>query len=356
MRGLKFYTVLACSVAIGLLLGTAPIADAQGLILSGYADFEIVFNNVDSDDSDFYFDNHHVNLIMVGDVTPDMYVAVEVEYEHAGEEIAFEYGYFGYSGIRDLRIMAGKFIIPFGRFNKDLHPTIVNKMPDRPNGFKDVLPQTWNDAGLWVSGVRDFGTGSRFVFDAFIINGLMGSDGGGIRGMRDNDREKRTGARDDNKAVGGRLGLEFGPQGLDFGASFYTGQYSDDAAVTDLSLTMLGVDAAFRSSGLELRGELVRASQDATGGDLTKMGWYAQAAYRFQRWEPVVRYSTRSFTGGVAGVLDGDDANDDNRFSIGLNFHLGAASIIRAAYHINTEATGFESDNNQLIFQWNVIL
>ncbi|MFQ5550319.1 MAG: hypothetical protein ACE5FJ_03670, partial [Gemmatimonadales bacterium] len=332
---------------VGLAIIAAPrVGWAQGLVVSGYADFEAVLNNVDADDSDFYFDNHHFNLIMVGDIVDDLYAAVEVEYEHSGEEIAFEYGYFGYTGIPDVRIMAGKFIVPFGRFNKDLHPTIINKMPDRPHGFKDILPQTWNDAGLWVSGVRDFGTGARFVFDGFAINGLMGSDGGGIRGMRDNDREKRTGARDDNKAVGARVGLELGPQGLDFGASVYRGQYSDDAAVTGLNLTLFGVDAAFRRSGLELRGELVSASQDATGGDLTKTGWYAQAAYRIQQFEPVVRYSSRRFSGGAAGALDGDDANDDNRFSVGLNFHIGAASILRAVYHLNSEATGFESDNN----------
>ncbi len=75
--------------------------------------------------SNFFFDNHHFNLILIGDLVKDLFVAGEVEYEHAGEEIALEYAYFGYTGIKNLRILAGKFIVPFGRFNKDLHPTVI---------------------------------------------------------------------------------------------------------------------------------------------------------------------------------------------------------------------------------------
>jgi len=124
-----------------------------------------------------------------------------VEYEHAGEEIALEYGYIGYTGIRDVRILAGKFIVPFGRFNKDLHPTPINKVPFRPHGFAQILPQTYNDIGLWVNVAKAIDEDNRFVVDGFIVNGLLGDDGANIRNLRDNYLEEADFGRDNNKAV-----------------------------------------------------------------------------------------------------------------------------------------------------------
>ncbi len=324
------------------------VASGQGLKLTGYADFEAILSNVDSDNSELVFDNHHFNLIGIGALITNVFAAVEVEYEHAGEEIALEYGYIAYTGLSNLTIAAGKFIVPFGRFNKDLHPTWINRMPDRPHGFSDILPQTYSDVGLWVSGGAPVGTsGARVVYDAFVVNGLLGADSSSIRGMRNNDREKLSGGgRDDSKSFGGRLGLELGPQGFDIGASAYIGNYLDDPD-RNLTLSIYGVDAAFRHQGLELRAEGVLATQDVTGGDLTKKGGYAQAAYLIQsQFEPVVRFSLRDMPGESA---------DAQRLSFGFNYYLAANTAVRIAYHINTEETGFESDNNQLIVQWTMV-
>jgi hypothetical protein len=320
----------------------------QGLTVSGYADFEAVVNNVDANDKDFYFDNHHFNLIMVGSLVDDLFAAFEIEYEHAGEEVAMQYGYFGYTGFKDVRILAGKFIIPFGRFNKDIHPTTVNKVPGRPHGFKDILPQTYNDVGLWISGASAINDDGRFVWDVYAVNGLTGDDGGGIRGMRDNDREKAAFGRDDDKAVGARVGIEFPYTGFDLGTSLYTGKYAESATGESLRLTLLGVDASYQQSGFVFRGELIRASQDATAGDLTKTGGYLQASYMIgSKFEPVARWSARDMPG---------DQNDLGRFAFGASFYLTPASSIRAAFIVNSEETGFESDNNGLILQFNVIL
>ena len=344
MRTLK---LLAASIVVLALLAVPRIGHAQGLMVSGYADFEaFVINPNGSGNSDFYFDNHHFNLILSGALMTNLIAAAEIEYEHAGEEIAVEYAYIGYTGFKNVRIMAGKFILPFGRFNKDLHPTWINKMIDRPHGFKDVFPQTYSDVGLWVTGAAPMPNGNRFAYDFFVVNGLMGPDGGGIRGMRDNDREKRTGARDDNKAIGGRLGFELGPAGLDFGTSVYFGNYSDDEATGKLNLVLFGADVAYRNSGFELRGEVISASQDATAGDLTKTGGYVQAAYLVTpKFEPVVRYSARNMP---------TDAQDNSRFSIGVNFYVSSSAAVRINYHFNGEKSGLESDNNVLATQFTI--
>lgn len=338
---------ITIGVALLALLAVPRPSSGQGLMVSGYADFEAVFDKVGSTNSDFIFDNHHFNLIMLGKLGANVFAAAEVEYEHGGEEIALEYGYIAYTAITNLRIAAGKFIVPFGRFNKDLHPTWINKMPDRPHGFRAVFPQTYSDVGVWLSGAAPVGRGTRVTYDAFIVNGLMGDDGGSIRSMRNNDREKfSAGGRDDNKAVGGRLGLEVGPTGLDFGASIYTGNYLDDPSTT-LTLTLIGADAAYHYRGLELRGEVVRAQQESTAGDLTKTGGYAQAAYLINsRFEPVIRFSMRDMP---------DQDNDNSRMSLGASYYPSPNAAFRLAYHLNGEKTGFEADNNKLIAQFTMM-
>jgi len=303
---------------------------------------------VGADNSEFYFDNHHFNIIAIGKLVENLFAAAEVEYEHAGDEIALEYGYISYTGFRNLTIAAGKFIVPFGRFNKDLHPSWINKMPDRPLGFGNIMPGTYSDVGIWLAGAVPLGpVGSRVTYDVFVVNGLLGEDGGNIRGMRDNvDESLSAGGRDNNKSFGGRLGVDFAPQGFDIGASVYTGNYLDDPD-TNLNLTMFGVDAAFVRGALELRGEAVIADQSATGGDLTKKGGYVQAAYGIGAgFEPVVRFSIRDMP---------SEADDANRLSFGVNYYIFANSSVRLAYHINSEKAGFESDNNSVIAQFNVV-
>lgn len=336
---LAFGAVLAAC----LLLGSATDVHAQGLTVTGYADFEAWLEDIGSDDKSFFFDNHHFNLIMVGEVTDNLFAAFEVEYEHGGSEIGMEYGYFGYTGLTDLNIMVGKFIVPFGRFNKDLHPTTINKVPDRPHGFRDILPQTYNDVGLWLSGGKAISDDNRVVFDVFLVNGLLGDDGDGIRSMRGNVEDG-----DDDKAIGGRLGIEAPYAGFDLGASIYSGKYAEDADGESLRLTMFGVDASYQINGFAVRGELVRASQDATGGDLTKTGGYAQASYLFDNGivEPVVRFSTRDMPG---------DGSDQSRFSIGSSFYVSASSSVRVAYSFNTEKSDFEEDNDTMVAQFNII-
>jgi len=335
--------VLAAAVGICLFLSAAEAVDAQGLTVTGYADFEAWVEDIGSDDKAFYFDNHHFNLILVGEVTENLFAAFEVEYEHGGEEIAMEYGYFGYTGFTDVSILAGKFIVPFGRFNKDLHPTTMNKVPDRPHGFRDILPQTYNDVGLWVTGAKAMGDDNRVVFDVYVVNGLAGADGGGIRGMRDNNEDV-----DDDKALGGRLGFEAPFTGFDLGASVYSGRYAEAATGESLRLTMLGLDGSYQWNGLVLRGEVIRAMQDATGGDLTKTGGYAQASYLLDNGivEPVVRFSTRDMPG---------DGLDQSRVSAGVSLYLSASSSVRLAYSVNTEKSGFESDNDTFVAQFNII-
>jgi len=344
---MRLSRMMSRTLLVAAFLGIPQLAVGQGLKVFGYADLEANLEGVGSDDASLYFNNHHFNLIAAGRVVENVFAAAEVEFEDAGEEIGFEYGFVSYTGIRNVTISAGKFLLPFGRFNKDLHPTWINKMPDRPLGFSNILPTGYSDVGLWITGAFPLAqSGGRVTLDAFVVNGLLGEDGGDIRGMRGNATDELSaGGVDNDKAFGGRLGLEMAPQGFDIAASGYIGNYLDDPA-SNLYLKMFGVDAAFHRGGLELRAEGVLASQEATGGDLTKKGGYGQVAYLIQgRFEPVVRFSIRDMP---------TDVQDQNRISFGINYYIAASSAVRVAYHINNEKDPFTVDNNNLVAQFSV--
>jgi len=316
---------------------------AQGLVVTGYGDVEWTY--ADGGDEGWHnaFDNHHLNLILLGAITDDLLVGAEVEYEHAGDEIALEYAYLGYTGFKNLRLMAGKFLLPFNRFNKDLHPTWISRMPGRPLVYNQVFPVGYSDVGLWASGALPVGDGSRVVWDGYLVNGLEGEpDESSFRELREYDHEDPSVNR---KAFGARVGIELA-QGLGVGVSGYSGEYAEDEDTgAGLGITFLGADVSYTSGDLDLRGEFVAASQElTTGSDNNRKGFYAQAAYALNRFEPVVRFSWVDFE---------EDSNDTNELGLGVNYYVGPSAAIRVAYFINTERhDDFKSDNNKLVTQF----
>lgn len=325
--------VVCAGVALAALTLAAVSLPAQGLIVTGYANMEYVNPQGDVQT----FDAHHFNLIFLGQLKGDLFAAGEIEYEHGGDEIAVEYAYLAFTRWRYVNIVAGKFIVPFGTFNVN-HPAWMNKVPGRPFGFDRVMPATYSDVGVLLRGGLPAGYLSRITYDAWVVNGLAGADGDDLRGMRDNNEDV-----DRNKFAGGRLGY-VSNIGFDVGASFHTGKYDAAAA---LGVTFIGVDASFQKGGFELRGEFVQATQESTGGDLKKSGWYAQAAYLIlPSVEPAVRFSQMEFPGA--------SPRDLREISVGVSIYPSDFGALRLFGRINTERSVPEVDNNHFIAQFTV--
>ncbi len=326
---------LCMTVALGAL---APArAAAQGLIVAGYAttELEVTF----SDPRVNTFDAQNFNLIMLGRLRGDVFVATEIEYEHGGEEIEFEYGYLAFTRWPMANIVAGKFLVPFGRFNADLHPAWINRMPGRPLPNDGILPVAYSDVGVMVRGAAPVGTEGRVTYDVWGVNGLAGSPGGSIRGMRENVVDV-----DNNVALGTRLGF-VSRLGFDVGASAYNGTYNDSAG---LNLRILGVDASWRRGPGEVRLEYMRASQEDSAGTLTKSGYYLIGSYEITRsLEAAIRYSAINFPG---------ESGDRARLSLGINLYPSDAAALRLSYDINREtgAGVTETKNNRFTAQFTV--
>jgi hypothetical protein len=334
---------------MGLVMAPGSV-HAQLLKLSGYADLEwsLRETNDPEDEWNNFFDNHHFNLIGVAWVTDDLSGAFEVEYEHAGGEIGFEYGYISYVGIPYLRLVAGKFILPFNRYNKDLHPTFISKMSGRPPVYGNVFPSTYSDVGLWASGGAPLGqTANRVTYDLYVVNGLKGDpDETNFRDLRETPDPDEPDS-DDNKAVGGRLGVELANAG--FGVSGYTGDYAktEDTGAS-LGISFIGVDADYHWQGLELRGEFVSASQDLTSGESNdRSGYYLQAAYLTEfEVEPVIRFTAVDFEEPEA---------DTQQLGIGFNYYLSPSGVVRVGYFFGLEDSEFEVDNDMFVTQFVVV-
>jgi len=316
----------------GITLLMAAPAAGQGLMVTGYANIEYLNQQGGTPT----FDAHNLNLILVGKLRGDLFGAGEIEYEHGGEEIALEYAYLAFTRWRYLNIVAGKFIVPFGSFNVN-HPAWINKVPGRPFGFDRVLPATYNDIGVMVRGALPAGY-SRVTYDVWAVNGLAGSPGGDLRGMRDNLIDV-----DKSKSFGGRAGF-VARQAFDIGVSVTTGTYNDSL---DLAVTLIGADATFQRSGFEVKGEIVQATQQSQTGDLKKTGFYGQASYLVVPWfEPAVRFSQMNFP-GVSN-------RDLREVSAGVSLYPSDLGALRLFYRVNTERSVAEVRDNLFTAQFTV--
>jgi len=179
----------------------------------------------------------------------------------------------------------------------------------------------------------------------YVVNGLHGGSGSGIRGLRGNDRDDNN-----NKAVGGMAGLEVSNE-LKFALNYYTGKYDD---ANELGLAIFGVSLYYDKPKYSFWAEYQAANQDVwddpdlmtTTSTLNKSGFYVQAGYRVtKKLEPILRYDQIQ--------LDGNELNDRNRVTLGLNYHLGKNAVAKVNYDI-TNNDGEDVDDNQFSLQLSI--
>jgi hypothetical protein len=257
------------------------------------------------------FDLHYFNVIVGARVGERIAAEVLLEYEHGGDDAGIRYGIVDYKIADPAILRMGKFLVPIGHFNEYLSPEYANKLPDRPLCLWRIAPIVWAETGVQLRGQYDLASGRSLNYAAYVVNGLEqernldGSvgEGGDIRGMRGNSRDSNDG----DKAYGGRVGIKPNRE-MEFGFSYYTGAYTVDG---QRSLSIMDVDAEYRKNDWTFRGEYVWGLQETSGDDLSKEGFYVEAAYQLDpHFEPVVRYDQAD--------LDDGSGHDIERSTVGL--------------------------------------
>jgi len=258
---------------------------------SGYGDvvFEAVPNQRQST-----FDTTHFNPILSVRMSDQLSGELELEVEHAGLEINFEYALVDWVPLssQGLVIRVGKFLTPIGRFNEQLHPSFRWVQIDRPLMMTEVIPVEWSQVGVQVRGTmsrRDV----TFEYAAYITNGLgegpVGADEdleGFIATLKNNNVDNNF-----DKALGGRVALTSGKAegSVSLGASGYTGKV--DAAGAE-RMSIVDLDLYARQGGLVVNGEAAQVFFGRKGHyfDTFERGAYIQLAYIIGKTTVAGRY------------------------------------------------------------------
>jgi hypothetical protein len=260
------------------------------------------------------FDLHYFNIIIGTNIGDKIAAELLLEYEHGGDDTGVRYGIIDYKLPDSLILRMGKFLVPMGYFNEYLSPEYANKLPDRPYCLWQIVPIVWAETGVQLRGQFELPSDREINYAVYLVNGLEqaanagGSvgEGGSIRSMRQNNRDSNN----SDKAYGGRIGFKPREE-LEFGFSYYTGAYTIDGKE---NLSIMDFDVEYKKDDWTLRGEYVRADEQVSTGDLRKDGFYAEAAYRVNRYfEPVFRYDQAD--------MDDGSGHDIQRSTIGLVFY-----------------------------------
>jgi len=290
---------------------------------SGYGDFvaEVIPRK-----KELTFDATHFNPVFGVRMSDTLSGELELEVEHGGAEINIEYAMADWapSGSRAFVIRVGKFLVPIGRFNEQLHPSFRWPQINRPLMMNEVIPVEWSDVGIQARGQVKSGA-VAFDYSVFAVNGLgehpgtdmtevdEESEGGGfIRGLRSNSLDSNT-----DKGLGARAALTSGAghDAVSLGLSGYTGRVSalGDTAGAE-RLTIIDVDLQARQGGLVINGELAQTlfgSKQFGYFQKFERGAYLQLGYTFGRTTIAARYdfaSTGAQMDGLVGALEDHQA------------------------------------------------
>lgn len=295
------------------------------------------------------FDNHYFNIFISSQLNEKIFIEGQLEYEHGGEDIDLRYGYMDYKISDAFVIRSGKFLVPAGQFNEYLYPEYLNKTVSRAWVNREISPSAWGEVGVQVRGRLSSSSNATPFYTAYVVNGLNGDSGSGIRSLRGNVRDSDGG--NDNKAVGASFGVDLGDD-ITISTNYYSGKYSTD---NELGLSILGASFYMDKEKFSIWSEFHAATQeaynDATDAslgsfDLKKNGFYLQGGYMLtDKIESILRYDEIN--------LDGSPDDDRSRITIGANYYLSETAIFKINYELISD-DGADPDDNLIGFQVSV--
>ncbi len=287
------------------------------------------------------FDNHYFNVFISSQLTDKIFIEGQLEYEHGGQDIDVRYAYADYKVSEAFVVRSGKFLVPAGQFNEYLYPEYLNKTVSRAYVNREISPSAWGEVGVQIRGRFDSGSSAVPFYSVYVVNGLNGDSGAGIRSLRGNMRDSRGG--NENKAFGGAFGVDIGND-ITVAANYYSGKYSSD---NELNLAIMGASFYMDKEKFSIWSELHLAKQEAyndatdvTQGisDLDKSGFYVQGGYMItDKLEPIVRYD--------AIKLDGAPDADRSRITLGANYYLAKTAVVKVNYELVSD-DGADPDDN----------
>lgn len=291
--------------------------------VGGYG--ELHYNNLENDATgdDFEEVDLHRFIIFLGhEFNDDIRFFSELEVEHgfiedendgsgdtAPGEVAMEQAYLEFDLSDRQRVRAGLFLVPAGILNETHEPPTFYGV-ERNQVETEVIPSTWREAGVMLSG--NLGA-SGWSYDVGLHSGLEAADGD-IRG----GRQSGGNADASELAYTGRIRYT-GVPGLELSATLQRqgGLSQSDSTGAAEEATFGSAHARWRSGSFELTGLYAAWTLDGNGlsdAQEEQDGGYIEASYKFGNDVGVfARQSTVS-------TFDGDEFDRD-RTSLGVNYY-----------------------------------
>lgn len=306
---------------------------------------ELHYNNLDNGDE---IDFHRFVLFFGHQFREDLKFFSELEVEHslAGDgkpgEVELEQAYVQWDYRDNHNAKFGLFLVPVGILNETHEPDTFYGV-ERSNVEKRIIPSTWWEAGVGLSG--EIAPGWRY--DVALHSGLH-NDAGNIR----SGRQKVAEANADSLAWTGRIRFT-GIPGLQWGASF---QYQEDltqgdsgvVGVGDIGATLLETNVTLERGMFELRALYARWDLDddvtlVTPGADEQTGWYIEPSVRLSEQVGLfARYGTWDTTAG-----DSVDS-EKTQFDVGINYWLHPRVVLKADFQRQDNEAGEDVDGFNL--------
>ena len=353
-------TLAASSLSLAV---NANAADKARFALGGYGD--VKYETSELEDSSAY--SARFVPIFLFSLSDKMHVEAETEISINAEgetEIELEYADLHYFLTDTTTITAGKFLIPFGQFGPNIHPSWINRSPWTPgiygsHGSSQVmvpLLPILSDIGVAVQQTIVLGNNQKIFLDFYSTNGPgleaeehsdepaddEGEEAGHVE-LPEVAFEATSGDNNKDKAFGGRVAYAMLP-GLEVGASYYRASYDDEEA---LDFKATGFDLNVIGSQYVLRGEYIETQTDGIEGEegvaeahtFKRDGWYVQGTLQTGNI-----FSTLAGTELVLEYSETNKLAEASRWMMGVNYWLDARSVIKVAYD-DTEVA--EGDDDQ---------
>ena len=353
----------AVEAPISPLAGRTAEAGGAATTVSGYG--EIGYSHPTKSAQDTRTDVQRAVIGLAHRFDDRTRVVAEFEWEHAitsasdsgeseVEQLWVEREFAG--GIRG---RAGLFLMPVGLVNQNHEPTAYFGVY-RPDVDTKIVPSTWREAGLGVSG--DTAIGLNWDVAITTMPNLSKWDPASTEGRDRGPLQSIHGEGQfaASRDLGGVAALNWrGIPGLLLGGSLVyggIGQHRPGFLAGKSRLTMFDLHARYQIAGWDLAGEYVRgdisdtealnasyAASSVTAPTLVPKrfyGGYVQAAYTVWRREdyalvPFVRYerlNTAAGFGGLSVAAGGVRQPDERIWTVGASLRIGEGVVLKADY------------------------
>ena len=114
-------------------------------------------------------DQHRFVIGIHSELADWIHLNAEIDFEHAAQELEFEYGQLDFLLTNNLNARAGVMLMPMGNLN-EFHEPPLFWTAERPDFQSKIIPSTWQQGGAGVFGQLGNGINYRL----YVVNALQG--------------------------------------------------------------------------------------------------------------------------------------------------------------------------------------